>query len=575
MDIGRGRVTSSRTGVVAGSVWESRMKLDEVKGGIKVFNAEQNTDQNADQNPTITTTTTTSTNNNELQVYKRLRPKQGLAGVTGKRKTWKSDSPDGFEKSPIQIAKQGSKDSKLTKNLVEQGKELSLSADGIKKSPIPIKKTRSVFLSQSDGIERNLIPLRKEKSEVNKDFDEIKKSLNDLENEVERNLDEMEGSVEEIEKYSSGEIKSGSDEIVVCEEKVITSKLSNVGLVKEDWDEEIDQKGCDVKEISIQEQNQKKVMFEEKIIQPNIGKPVPISPILRKLPSPVLNKPRIVPKPTITKPISVSDECKRVPRTHNKLQSLVDLVMWRDVSKSAFVFGIGTFLIISSSYTSDLNISFISVVSYLGLVYLAAIFFFRSIILRGAVDIDDTRENHVFGEEEAIWLLRLILPYMNEFLLKLRALFSGDPSTTMKLAVLLFILARCGSSITIWKMAKLGFFGVFTLPKVCSSYSTQLTAYGTFWIQRFRDAWESCAHKKAVAFAIFTLVWNLSSIIARIWAVFMLFVAFRYYKHSLMSEESVEEDAIGGEDSWQGQSAVHRQRRGTNSVQVNKQKKRY
>lgn len=34
----------------------------------------------------------------------------------------------------------------------------------------------------------------------------------------------------------------------------------------------------------------------------------------------------------------------------------VDLVMWRDASKSAFVFGIGTFAIISSSYTKDLNI---------------------------------------------------------------------------------------------------------------------------------------------------------------------------------------------------------------------------
>lgn len=39
-----------------------------------------------------------------------------------------------------------------------------------------------------------------------------------------------------------------------------------------------------------------------------------------------------------------------------------------------------------------------------------------------------------------------------------------------------------------------------------------------FWIRRFRDAWESCTHKKAVALAIFTMVWNLSSMVARIWA---------------------------------------------------------
>lgn len=40
--------------------------------------------------------------------------------------------------------------------------------------------------------------------------------------------------------------------------------------------------------------------------------------------------------------------------------------------------------------------------------------------------------SYVLGEQEAIWLLRLVLPYVNELLLKLRALFSGDPATTMK-----------------------------------------------------------------------------------------------------------------------------------------------
>ena len=44
----------------------------------------------------------------------------------------------------------------------------------------------------------------------------------------------------------------------------------------------------------------------------------------------------------------------------------------------------------------------------------------------------------VVGEEEAIWLLKLVLPYLNEFLLKLKVLFSGDPATTMK--VICFIL---------------------------------------------------------------------------------------------------------------------------------------
>lgn len=41
---------------------------------------------------------------------------------------------------------------------------------------------------------------------------------------------------------------------------------------------------------------------------------------------------------------------------------------------------------------------------------------------------------------------------------------------------------------------------------------------GKFWLERFRDGWESCTHKKAVAAAAFTLIWNVSSTVARIWA---------------------------------------------------------
>ncbi|XP_048490724.1 reticulon-like protein B21 isoform X2 [Beta vulgaris subsp. vulgaris] len=187
------------------------------------------------------------------------------------------------------------------------------------------------------------------------------------------------------------------------------------------------------------------------------------------------------------------------PETYSKLQTLVDLVMWRDVSRSAFIFGFGTFIIISSSYAKDFNFSFISVASYLSLVYLAVVFLYKSFMNRGVMRSEDQTENCVWGEEEAIRFVKLILPYLNESLLKLRALFTGDPVTTMKLAVVLFVLARCGSSITIWKMMKLGFFGVFVIPKLCSSYSSHVTAYA-----------------------------------------FILFVAFRYYQQSLTTDDFVE-----------------------------------
>ena len=249
-------------------------------------------------------------------------------------------------------------------------------------------------------------------------------------------------------------------------------------------------------------------------------------------------------------------------RSNGRMQNIVDLVMWRDVSKSAFVFGFGTFLLISCSYAKDLNFNTITAASYLGLVYLGLRFLCKSILNRGeSVDCDDERHGeryHLVGEEDAIWLLRLVLPYINEVLLNLRSLFSGEPATTMKLALLLFAMARCGNFVTLWTLAKLVFFGIFIIPKVCSSYSTQLARYGKFWLERFRDAWESCSHKKAVVAAVFTLVWNVSSTVARVWAVFMLVVAMKCYQQRMMEfgwcssvEEPAEEAADDGTSQQQ------------------------
>ncbi|XP_059276518.1 reticulon-like protein B21 isoform X2 [Lycium ferocissimum] len=509
----------------------------------------------------------------------------GVVGTT--RKTWKSESLEG---NSIQIASKRSDLSKnleekykdlskffddkckdLSKNLDEKCKDVSVSGDGVcKKVPNQSKKNSELRKLKSESVNGNV-------KKSNLDVRILKKSN------LEESSENLEGSI--------GIKKTKSEEFGMCEEKFITSNVVSEAksankleknleneddneewddVLEDEIDEEIEKKSVDVKEIRVQEQNKpKKIVIEEKKFQYNNKRQIPVSSINKKQSPPTLIHAKIHPSPTRTKSVPVSDEFQS--RKHSKLQSLVDLVMWRNVSKSALVFGIGTFVIISSSYTQDLNISFISVLSCLGLVYLAAIFLFRSLIHRRAVDIGESSE-YVVGEEEAVWILKLILPFINEFLLKIRALFSGDPSTTMKMAVLLFLLAKFGSYITIWKLSKLGFFGVFVIPKVCSSYSTQLTSYGTFLIMYIRDAWESCNHKKAVGFAIFTLVWNFSSIIARIWAVFMLYVGFRYYQQTLMREDTT----IKADDFLQGKIREQRQvGRKPNSMDTRKQKKAF
>ncbi|KAK8505362.1 hypothetical protein V6N13_045800 [Hibiscus sabdariffa] len=620
------RRTGAKSSVVAGSVWETRMRSDEIKGGFKVFNGED--DSNGEENGD-----------------KGLSLKKGQS--FGKRKTWKSESFDGFEKNPIQIAK-GKAEEQCKKSpfrvakgrsSMENCKDLSLSVDsGVKKIPFQVRKGVKDLSKSVDGIERTPIHGKKLRSEV-----QVRKVKSDTVKASSAQSGDGNGDKvlvldnEKIEvnlKNTNETLKDKSlpeehcKEFGVCQEMVISSNGNmpksspEISVVDDDDDDEGEEdeeefyeeeeemeigdekKSFDIKEINVPEvekpnkdANEMKKFPEEK--KPNKAvnavtnleqdKPSKVANEVMKISqfhnkaapfSSTVNKQPPVyttsAKTTKSTPSSDDYHYQSFPQTQNKLQSLVDLVMWRDVSKSALIFGIGTFVTVSSSYTQDLNISFITVISYVGLVYLAAIFLYRSIICRGIVDIDES--SCVVGEEEAIWVLKLVLPYLNEFLLKLRALFSGDPSTTMKLAVLLFVLARCGSSITIWKMAKLGFFGVFTVPKVCSSYSHQTTAYGKFWIGRFRDAWESCTHKKAVAVAIFLLVWNLSSIVARIWAAFMLFVAFRYYHQKMVADEWAEAETGPNNSEEPRQGPVGRRRQhGVGSSKIvlpNKLKKR-
>ncbi|KAI3964900.1 hypothetical protein MKX01_030275 [Papaver californicum] len=540
---------ATKNGVTAGSVWGNRMKVDEVNGGIKVFSA-------GDQNNAVVGGGIDHSGN-QIQVYRRR-----LTGI-------QSSNCNGGGGGEIGKSKRTSKPGTIDANDQRIPIQLRKSkSDKIENTPILIiKKTRSQGEQRISGAikDREMI------------LDNVSQSRSQKKNVIDFDCDEEEEEEEE-EGTSLNEEESENEEIYVKEVNIDQEQQKKTQISKElvvvpsNLSTKLllpvpNLKNSPSKSEKVVVNQEEKIQKTSTPIYSGVSKPPP-QPVKKYTES----HPKIPPS---------SYESQRCPESQNKLQNLVDLVMWKDVSKSALVFGFGAFLILSSSFTKDLNFryiyffnlyinkqnhinflfdfnfnfnflySLISAISYMGLLYLATRFLYSSIICRGAVYFEEeSNETLMVGEEEAIWLLRLILPYLNEFILKLKSLFSGDPATTMKLAVLLFILARCGSSITIWKVAKLGFFGIFTVPKVCSSYSTQLTGYGQFWIRRFRDAWDSCSHKKAVALVGFTVVWNLSSVIARIWAVFMLVVAVRYYQQSLvlLNEGWGSEEEIVAED---------------------------
>ncbi|KAF8033768.1 hypothetical protein BT93_C0125 [Corymbia citriodora subsp. variegata] len=490
------------TGVVAGSVWERRMRLDEVKGGIRVFGLfEDDGNDTASDVPTAPSSVT-------------LRKSEAV----GKRRTWKSESIDG----PIQIAREVNDSSNI---LDEHVKEMSFSGDGIKKKKSPalgVKEKRELRISQE----------RKSRPEAK----EVSKSALGAEKVVSAELRKknLEPS-KDLCQSGHGGSEENCKEVGVCQERIISSTMSVVGQVEpapkvevhdydlhgnlgnDDGDEEffddegfeahcIDEKaatkvekhGFDIEKVHTSEQRSRKVAsgervdnhFSEKhkpICFDTVKRPPSRNGVHRSTAYTPPSRPTSLcatkEQPATTKYATIhqnfakhnilSDENRRSGETQEGWQILVDLVMWKDEYKSALAFAIGTVLIISSSYAKHLDYSFISLVCYLSLIILAAIFLYRSITSRGFADAAAMRCE--CEEEEAMQLVKLVLPCFNKFLLMLRAVLSGDPLTTMKLAVLLFVVAKCGSYMTAEMMVKLGFFGVFILPKLCFTYAEYMT----------------------------------------------------------------------------------------------------
>ncbi|CAH2069577.1 unnamed protein product [Thlaspi arvense] len=529
----------------AGSVWETRMQSDDevsnnaIVKAIHLHAADEDNDSN-----------------------KNMSVKEASSlGVNGKRRTWKSDvkstsleisradslkltRPRSFGTTPPVTPRRSVGSFGTTPPVTPRR---SISIDSNDKSltvSVAAKKVRS---DPVEGNDKTPGRVKKNRSELctaivkSGEFDSV--ALRKANSLPPRNSDKSDQKTEHVDVPSVSELPGDDKEEAVTEKLQIPEEVKEFGVCKEivvsgnskedeqidsgdheeDEDEEeeeeekeVEKKSVDVKEMNVATENSNNRVGDVGIKKysqfHNRTAPSPSS--VRKIPPPVIKKATSVYSvpPSTDK---FAEEAENFTHQQSKLQSLVDLVMWREASRSAFVFGFGTFVIISSSYANDLNFSFISVVAYMGLIYLGVMFVFKSVIHRGIIEEEERHKVVGVREEDVKRMLRLIMPYLNESLLQLRALFSGDPSTTLKMGMVLFVLARCGSSITLWNLAKFGFFGAFTVPKIFISYSTHFSAYGRFWLRRFRDAWESCSHKKAVALALFTLVWNLSSVVAR------------------------------------------------------------
>nr|BAJ88877.1 predicted protein [Hordeum vulgare subsp. vulgare] len=207
---------------------------------------------------------------------------------------------------------------------------------------------------------------------------------------------------------------------------------------------------------------------------------------------------------------------------------VVDLMMWKNVGRSAFWFGSGSMLFLSSSLSRDVNFSPIKILCHFGVVTLVLAFFKDSIPRR-----QNTEQVKSFQltEEDVLRIGRAVLPIANSLISMSRVIFSGDPSMTLKVLPILLFGAKYGHLLTVWRLLATGFFGCFTLPRLYSCYSSHIHEKVEGLNARILNAWKSCPRKKLVAAAAVTTFWNLVSVKTRVMTAFVSAVALRYHYH--------------------------------------------
>ncbi|CAL5441561.1 unnamed protein product [Camellia sinensis] len=611
--------------------WESRIKSDELNGGLKIFYGEEE--------------------NSEESGDKSLRPKPSPIGVSGKRKTWKSENSDGLGRSPIQIARQRSE---INKNLDVQCKELSVSTNGIKKNPVQSKKSRSEQLSVSvNGIERSPIHKMKTRSKESKELNvfverterklnqvrkansESQKLVGESDDGNERNLVQLrkvkpesnmalDESVDTKAKLVSNKSSDGpsknldglgdgtgrnSFELKVAKpewneafvEFVVAIEKSLVGIAETRSDETREREREGYKEMEVG--RRKRITWESRIKSDELNGGLKIfhgeeenseesgDKSLRPKPSPIgvsgkrktwksENSDGLERSPIqiarqrseINKNLDV--QCKESSvSTDGIKKNPVQSKKSRSEQLSVFVNGIERSpfhkMKTRSEESKELNV-FVERTERnpnqarkaksesQKLVGESDDGNERNLVQLSKVKSGSTKALDESVDTKAKLVSNKSLDGPNK---NLDGLSDGTGGNSFELKVAKLIL----------KFESMSFLEYSAYQRYAHRIPRSSLPTGKFWIGQLRDVWESCSHKKAVAFGIFALVWNLSSVVARIWAVFMLFVAFRCYQQSLVRDDWVEDEAKC-ETTCQVQIGGQRQRRRPTLVELKERK---
>lgn len=206
-------------------------------------------------------------------------------------------------------------------------------------------------------------------------------------------------------------------------------------------------------------------------------------------------------------------------------ERIFELVMWRNVAKSALWFGSGSMFFFSCSFSRDVTFSPISALCHLSIMILGLAFLKDSVPQRPQVE---NKRNFQLTQEDVLRASQAVLPIANSMISTAQVIFSGEPSMTLKVLPVLLFGAKYGGLVTVWRLVAAGFFTSFTVPKLYSCYSSQIHKRVEILRDQALEAWKSCPRKKLVAAMVVTMCWNMFSVKTRVMAAFVSLVILRY-----------------------------------------------
>ncbi|XP_066371304.1 reticulon-like protein B17 isoform X2 [Miscanthus floridulus] len=226
-------------------------------------------------------------------------------------------------------------------------------------------------------------------------------------------------------------------------------------------------------------------------------------------------------------------------------ERIVELVMWRNVAKSALWFGSGS-MFFSCSFSRDVTFSPISALCHLGVMILGLAFFKDSVPQRLQVE---NKRSFQLTEEDVLRASQAVLPIANSMISTAQVIFCGEPSMTLKVLPVLLFGAKYGGLVTVRRLVAAGFFTSFTVPKLYSCYSSQIHKRVEILRDQALEAWKSCPRKKLVAAMVVTMCWNMFSVKTRVMAAFVSIVILRYnqkyHKANIATEVGSSRDEQG------------------------------